>query len=85
MRLIVLTDSRTASASEIVAGAIQDLDRGLVVGERTFGKGLVQQVVPLPYETSLKLTIARYYTPSGRWIPPRTRGRRGKPRIRLQR
>jgi C-terminal peptidase prc len=68
VRLIVLTDGRTASASEIVAGAIQDLDRGLVVGERTFGKGLVQQVVPLPYETSLKLTIARYYTPSGRCI-----------------
>ena len=68
VKLLVLTDGRSASASEIVAGAIQDLDRGLIVGEKTFGKGLVQQVVPLPYETSLKLTIARYFTPSGRCI-----------------
>jgi len=68
VRVVVLTDGRSASASEIVAGAMQDLDRGIIVGERTFGKGLVQQVVSLPYDTALKMTIARYYTPSGRCI-----------------
>jgi len=67
-RVIVLTDRRTASAAEIVAGAIQDHDRGLIVGEKTFGKGLVQQVAHLPYDTSLKFTVAKYYTPSGRCI-----------------
>jgi carboxyl-terminal processing protease len=66
--LAVLVNKMSASASEIVAGAIQDLDRGVIVGTQTFGKGLVQTIVPLSYNTSLKLTTARYYTPSGRCI-----------------
>ena len=66
--LIILIDKQTASASEIVAGAIQDLDRGLIIGSRSFGKGLVQQIKDLPYGTKMKLTTRRYYTPSGRWI-----------------
>jgi carboxyl-terminal processing protease len=66
--LVILVNEGSASASEIVAGAIQDLDRGLVIGQRTFGKGLVQNVVPLVYNTQLKLTIAKYYIPSGRCI-----------------
>ena len=66
--LIVLTDEYTASASEIVSGAIQDWDRGLVVGRRTFGKGLVQRPMPLSDGSELRLTIARYYTPTGRFI-----------------
>src|SRR5690606_40271399 len=64
----VIIDGRSASASEIVAGAIQDLDRGVVVGARSFGKGLVQRPKELVYGTQLKLTISRYYTPSGRCI-----------------
>ncbi len=64
----VLINKNSASASEVVAGAIQDLDRGILVGSRTFGKGLVQNVVPLPYNHQLKLTTAKYYTPSGRCI-----------------
>ena len=66
--LAVLIDEHSASASEIVAGAMQDLDRGVVVGRPSFGKGLVQVVRPLPYNTALKFTKMRYYTPSGRSI-----------------
>ena len=66
--LIVLINRGSASASEIVAGAIQDHDRGLLVGQRSWGKGLVQSVYTLPYGAGLALTTARYYTPSGRWI-----------------
>jgi len=64
----VLVDEGTASASEIVAGAIQDWDRGVIIGETTFGKGLVQQVFEMPNDVHLKLTIAKYYIPSGRCI-----------------
>jgi carboxyl-terminal processing protease len=66
--LVVLINGQSASASEIVAGAIQDHDRGLVVGENSFGKGLVQTQLPLSEDTALLLTTARYYTPSGRLI-----------------
>ncbi|WP_232203910.1 S41 family peptidase [Chlorobaculum parvum] len=66
--LVVLIDGQSASAAEIVAGAIQELDRGLIVGENSFGKGLVQSVIELPYDHSLKITTAKYYTPSGRLI-----------------
>lgn len=67
-RLIVLIDEYSASASEIVTGAIQDWDRGVIVGRRSFGKGLVQRPVDLPDGSMIRLTIARYYTPAGRCI-----------------
>ena len=66
--LVVLIDEYTASSSEILAGAIQDNDRGLIIGRRSFGKGLIQQQIPLPDSSAIRLTIARYYTPSGRCI-----------------
>lgn len=67
-RLVVLVDEYTASASEIVSGAIQDWDRGVIVGRRTFGKGLVQRPIDLPDGSMIRLTVARYYTPAGRCI-----------------
>ncbi|MCR5014019.1 MAG: PDZ domain-containing protein [Bacteroidales bacterium] len=66
--LAILVDGGSASASEIVSGSIQDYDRGVVIGQRTFGKGLVQNILPLTYNTQMKVTIAKYYIPSGRCI-----------------
>jgi carboxyl-terminal processing protease len=66
--LVILVNGRSASASEIVSGALQDLDRAVILGSRSFGKGLVQRPVELTYGTQLKVTISRYYTPSGRCI-----------------
>lgn len=68
MPIVVLTNKNSASASEIVSGSLQDLDRGVVLGQRTFGKGLVQQTIQLSYGTQMKVTTAKYYTPSGRCI-----------------
>ena len=66
--LIVLIDPYSASASEIVSGTLQDLDRAVIIGQNSFGKGLVQQTMPLSYNSKLKVTVAKYYTPSGRCI-----------------
>ncbi len=66
--LAILTSRGTASASEIVSGALQDYDRAVIIGERTFGKGLVQNILPLPYNAQLKVTVSKYYIPSGRCV-----------------
>ncbi|MBK6966615.1 MAG: S41 family peptidase [Bacteroidales bacterium] len=66
--IVVLVNRFSASASEIVAGALQDLDRAVIIGERTYGKGLVQNIIPLSYNTQMKVTVAKYYIPSGRCI-----------------
>lgn len=66
--VVVLVNEHSASASEIVSGAFQDLDRGVVVGKKTFGKGLVQNVLPLSYNSSFKITVSKYYIPSGRCV-----------------
>ena len=68
MPLVVLVNGETASASEITSGAIQDLDRGIILGTRTYGKGLVQIPIDLPYNTNMKVTTSKYYIPSGRCI-----------------
>ncbi len=79
MPITVLIDEYSASASEIFAGAMQDNDRGLVIGRRSFGKGLVQHQIELPDSSAIRLTVARYYTPSGRCIQkPYERGEDGK-------
>ncbi len=75
-RLVLLVDESSASASEILSGAVQDWDRGVLIGRRTFGKGLVQRQFPLPDKSLVRLTVARYYTPSGRSIQrPYDKGR----------
>ena len=80
-RLVVLVNGNTASAAEIVTGVVQDMDRGAVLGEKTFGKGLVQVVEPLPGGASLKLTVAKYFTPSGRCIQARIQAVSQSPRL----
>ena len=76
--LAILVDGGSASASEILAGSIQDYDRGVIIGQRTFGKGLVQNILPLSYNTQLKVTVAKYYIPSGRCIQEIDYSKNGK-------
>jgi len=76
--LVILTNNSSASASEIVAGTIQDYDRGVVIGQRSYGKGLVQRTLPLSYNSQMKVTIAKYYTPSGRCIQALDYGNRNE-------
>ena len=76
--LAILVDGGSASASEIVSGSIQDYDRGVIIGQRTFGKGLVQNILPLTYNTQMKVTIAKYYIPSGRCIQEIDYSKNGK-------
>lgn len=76
--VVILVDGSSASASEIVAGSIQDYDRGVIIGQRTFGKGLVQNILPLTYNTQMKVTIAKYYIPSGRCIQEIDYSKKGK-------
>lgn len=76
--LVVLVDSGSASASEIVSGGLQDMDRAVIMGSRTFGKGLVQSIRPMPYGGQLKLTTAKYYTPSGRCVQAMDYSRRNE-------
>ena len=78
--LAILVDGGSASASEILAGAIQDYDRGVIIGQRTFGKGLVQNILPLSYNTQMKVTVAKYYIPSGRCIQEIDYSKNGKRR-----
>ncbi len=75
--LVVLIDKGSASASEIVSGSLQDLDRAVIIGQRSYGKGLVQQTLPLSYNTIMKITVAKYYTPSGRCIQALDYGHKG--------
>ena len=65
---IVMIDSGSASSSEIVSGALQDMDRAVIMGKRSYGKGLVQTILPMPYNGTVKVTTAKYYTPSGRCV-----------------
>ena len=81
--IIVLINERSASASEIVAGCLQDLDRGVVLGRNSFGKGLIQQNQKLAYNTQLKLTVAKYYTPSGRCIQNRNYNDEGEKDLKI--
>ena len=78
--LAILVDGGSASASEILAGAIQDYDRGVIIGQRTFGKGLVQNILPLSYNTQMKVTVAKYYIPSGRCIQEIDYSKKGTPK-----
>ena len=78
MPVVVLVDGGSASASEIVSGALQDYDRATIIGTRTYGKGLVQSIRPLPYDGQLKVTTAKYYTPSGRCVQAIDYAKRGE-------